>query len=355
MKLYTKDDEIRKIKSEDDKSLSFYRGMKQVWDDPTLSLEAMVLHAVLLDRLCLSYRPENITKYTDEKGNVWCNYDLDELTKKIKVNSHNTTKKYIDELEKKGYIFVSRLRGTSNRYYIANLNEVSQKMTSSEERESKSDYLGSQNLTPSASKSNNEHEEVKKRTEGSQNLTMGKSKNDSLGSQNLTTNDTDLNNTELITSSIISNNNKDLSTMLNTESRVCEEDISHGMVEDKVAQSDMEINTRDEDFSSLADTMVCNNVSPVIQEQSDVTINNITSKDQPKTSSYLDGMSMVLAPSPSCPPPPSPDTCECCGRKIPPRVAASSMAKFGLQLCIECQVFAKKQNGTLNERCVANA
>ncbi len=159
--------------------------MKPVWDDTTLSLEAVAIHTILLDRLCLSYRPENIERHTDANGNVWCNYDLDELTKMIRVKSHNTTKKAIDELENKGYINVSRLRGVSNRYYITNLNEVSHQMTSSKQ--------GSHLVTTSEDrKSKIDYEEVKEQTEGSQQMTMRKSPADYLGSHPVTTNDTEL-------------------------------------------------------------------------------------------------------------------------------------------------------------------
>ena len=93
--------------------------------DGIINTTTFFVYMLLLDRAKISYLKENISKFTDEDGEVFFVYAYNSLMEDLNIVRKNEVAKAIQELEKLGFIRSLKKHGKATKYYItSNVNDT---------------------------------------------------------------------------------------------------------------------------------------------------------------------------------------------------------------------------------------
>ena len=93
--------------------------------DGIINTTTFFVYMLMLDRAKISYLKENISKFTDEDGEVFFVYAYNSLMEDLNIVRKNEVAKAIQELEKLGFIRSLKKHGKATKYYItSNVNDT---------------------------------------------------------------------------------------------------------------------------------------------------------------------------------------------------------------------------------------
>ena len=93
--------------------------------DGIINTTTFFVYMLMLDRAKISYLKENISKFTDEDGEVFFVYAYNSLIEDLNIVRKNEVAKAIQELEKLGFIRSLKKHGKATKYYItSNVNDT---------------------------------------------------------------------------------------------------------------------------------------------------------------------------------------------------------------------------------------
>ena len=93
--------------------------------DGIINTTTFFVYMLMLDRAKISYLKENISKFTDENGEIFFVYAYNSLMEDLNIVRKNEIAKAIQELEKLGFIRSFKKHGKATKYYItSNLNDT---------------------------------------------------------------------------------------------------------------------------------------------------------------------------------------------------------------------------------------
>ena len=93
--------------------------------DGIINTTTFFVYMLMLDRAKISYLKENISKFTDEDGEVFFVYAYNSLMEDLNIVRKNEVAKAIQELEKLGFIKSLKKHGKATKYYItSNVNDT---------------------------------------------------------------------------------------------------------------------------------------------------------------------------------------------------------------------------------------
>ena len=93
--------------------------------DGIINTTTFFVYMLMLDRAKISYLKENISKFTDEDGEVFFVYAYNSLMEDLNIVRKNEVAKAIQELEKLGFIRSLKKQGKATKYYItSNVNDT---------------------------------------------------------------------------------------------------------------------------------------------------------------------------------------------------------------------------------------
>ena len=93
--------------------------------DGVINTTTFFVYMLMLDRAKISYLKENISKFTDEDGEVFFIYAYNSLIEDLNIVRKNEVAKAIQELEKLGFIRSLKKHGKATKYYItSNVNDT---------------------------------------------------------------------------------------------------------------------------------------------------------------------------------------------------------------------------------------
>ena len=93
--------------------------------DGIINTTTFFVYMLMLDRAKISYLKENISKFTDEDGEVFFIYAYNSLIEDLNIVRKNEVAKAIQELEKLGFIRSLKKHGKATKYYItSNVNDT---------------------------------------------------------------------------------------------------------------------------------------------------------------------------------------------------------------------------------------
>ena len=86
--------------------------------DGIINTTTFFVYMLMLDRAKISYLKENISKFTDEDGEVFFVYAYNSLAEDLKISKRNGITKAIQELENLGLIRSKKVHGKATMYYL---------------------------------------------------------------------------------------------------------------------------------------------------------------------------------------------------------------------------------------------
>ena len=92
--------------------------------DGIINTTTFFVYMLMLDRAKISYLKENISKFTDEDGEVFFVYAYNSLMEDLKISKKNSITNSIRELENLGLVRSKKSKGNATRYYITGNPEV---------------------------------------------------------------------------------------------------------------------------------------------------------------------------------------------------------------------------------------
>ena len=93
--------------------------------DGIINTTTFFVYMLMLDRAKISYLKENISKFTDEDGEVFFVYAYSSLMEDLNIVRKNEVAKAIQELENLGFIRSLKKHGKATKYYItSNVNDT---------------------------------------------------------------------------------------------------------------------------------------------------------------------------------------------------------------------------------------
>ena len=92
--------------------------------DGIINTTTFFVYMLMLDRAKISYLKENISKFTDEDGEVFFVYAYNSLMEDLKISKKNSITNSIRELENLGFVRSKKSKGNATRYYISGNPEV---------------------------------------------------------------------------------------------------------------------------------------------------------------------------------------------------------------------------------------
>ena len=92
--------------------------------DGIINTTTFFVYMLMLDRSKISYLKENISKFTDEDGEVFFVYAYNSLMEDLKISKKNSITNSIRELENLGFVRSKKSKGNATKYYITGNPEV---------------------------------------------------------------------------------------------------------------------------------------------------------------------------------------------------------------------------------------
>ena len=93
--------------------------------DGIINTTTFFVYMLMLDRAKISYLKENISKFTDEDGEIFFVYAYNSLMEDLNIVRKNEVAKAIQELEKLDFIRSLKKHGKATKYYItSNVNDT---------------------------------------------------------------------------------------------------------------------------------------------------------------------------------------------------------------------------------------
>ena len=94
------------------------KSLFRLWRDGAINSTAFSICMLMLDRAKISYLKENISKFTDEDGEVFFVYAYNSLMEDLSIKKKHGISKAIEELESLGFIRSKKEHGKATIYYL---------------------------------------------------------------------------------------------------------------------------------------------------------------------------------------------------------------------------------------------